>query len=237
MNQCWTTILFVYHQEIFNNCFATVVASNYDCRLNINNTVHTHPTWSSPVSKQPFLTSPLHFSPISSFSILGIVYHFSFSTSLPITVDIPTAHRRNPCGQEGKGHGLPRDPCDRNHTRHATIYCHTRCVQPLSFVYRPAILSRAARFTVSPLRWISALLLLLSSAFHGKRTTNTCSEFPPLFDLCLPLPMCCSLSLPNPLCLSLRIFLFLSPSPLPPFSLLSRLLPRSVLCQRLLSAA
>lgn len=138
----------------------------------------------------------------------------------PNHIDIPTAHGRNPCGQEGKGHGLPRDPCDRNRTRHATIYCHTRYVQttiqPLSFVYRPAILSRSARFTISPLRRISALLLLLSSALHGKRTANTCSEFPPLFDPCLPLPTLPSTS-PEP-SLPLCVFFFISSPSLPCYS-------------------
>lgn len=44
---------------------------------------------------------------------------------------------------------------------------------------------------------------------------NTCSEFPPLFDLCLPLPM---VALSNPLCFPLYIF-FIS---LPPLSRCSR---------------
>lgn len=75
------------------------------------------------------LPSYLHYPPsISSSSILGTIFHFPLSTSLPITVDIPTAHRRgNPRGQEGKG-GIPRQlpPRDRNSTKHATIYPVTR---------------------------------------------------------------------------------------------------------------
>lgn len=122
MNQWyWTTILFVYHQEIFNNFFAIIFASiNYACRLIINNILHSPHVIITGVEASSLTSLSILFI-LSSFSILGIVYHFSFSTSLPITVDIPTAHRRNPCGQEGKGHGLPRDPCDRNHTQRYTV--------------------------------------------------------------------------------------------------------------------
>lgn len=52
-----------------------------------------------------------------------------------------------------------------------------------------------------------ALLLLLFSAFHGKRTMNTCSEFPPLFDLSLSQY---PLSAPS-LHLFLSVFFYFSP--------------------------
>lgn len=99
----------------------------------INNIVHTHLTIITGV-EAIFLTFSyfFHFLPSSLFSILG--YHFSFS--LPITVDIPTAHRRNPCGQKGKGHhvihvtGTARDTQRYTVTRDASNHFLSFTVSP-----------------------------------------------------------------------------------------------------------
>lgn len=93
-----------------------------------------HQCWNNALFLLFLLLLLLFFILTVCFHLLGTVYYFLFSASLPIMVDIPTACRRNPRHQERKGQRLPRDPCDRNRTKHATICYHTRCIQSLSFV-------------------------------------------------------------------------------------------------------
>lgn len=156
-------------------------------------------------------------------------------------VDIPTASRRNPCGQERKGQRLPRDPCDRNRTKYATICYHTRCIQSLSFVaFDNSICISSIRDIFSSL---NLCFLLFSSMFTKSRMANMCNGFFPRASRLFFLSFCIHL-------FSMSIsFLFLSRLSVsllafgsrfifhPPLPLLPRLLSRCLLCQRLLSAA
>jgi len=93
-------------------------------------------------------------------------------------------------------------------TRDTQRYCHTRCVQPLSFVYRLAILSRSARFTISPLRWIFCYFFP-PRPLENERRTRVANFLRSLTSVSLSL--CHSLPLPNSLCLFLYFFYFSPP--------------------------
>lgn len=148
----------------------------------------THLMWSSSVSKQCSLSSLPPPPPI-------LHPHCLFSSLrnrllLPLFCISPNhgwhPHRLSeeppPSGKEGAAittWSMWPEP-------HETRYAITRDAFNHFLSLHSTIPSPSARFAVSPLRWISAFLLLLPPVFAKRRMANTCNGFSSRFAIFLP---------------------------------------------------
>lgn len=208
--------------------------------------LYTHPIWLSiGVSKRSFrpFFSPFHpfflsvsSSSFSSSSILGIVCHFSFSISLPITLTSPPPTGGTPAVRKGRGTdyhvihvtGTARD------TQRYTVTRDTfkqRSNHFLSFTVPPFYLdpldSRYLLFAEFPLFCYSFPL----RSMENERRTRVANFLRSLTPVSLSLR--CPLPHPNPLYLSVYFFLFLPPPFLATLAAASeeRALPATTICR------